>query len=95
MPACDLSTWEVEAGGSEVQSWVGKGGREGRLSDGSVVRALVALAEDPGSIPSTLHGGSQPPITADTGDPTSSGLLRHTKHTYICPDKILKYIKFF
>lgn len=59
-----------------------------------MVRALVALIEDRGSILSTLHGGSQPPITADTRDPTSSGLLRHTQ-THTCPDKTLKYIKFF
>lgn len=45
---------------------------------GREFRALALVGEDQGSVPSTLSGSPQPPVTPFLGDPLpSSGILRY------------------
>lgn len=46
-------------------------------------RALVALPEEPGLIPSTPHDGSQPSVAPVPGAPIPSSVL-HGHQKYIC-----------
>lgn len=47
-----------------------------------MVRALVALAEDQWSVPST-YGGSQPSIAPVLGHPTICTYIMQTKYSYV------------
>lgn len=65
------------------------------MRDTLMLRALVALADDPSSVSST-HGGSQMPVTPVQGDLPSSSFGGHQVCmwcTYIHADKALTCIK--
>lgn len=62
------------------------------------LRALVALAEDLGSIPPNPHSGSQPSITPlqriQYLPLTSLGTRHNTWHIHTCTEKIpIKFLK--
>lgn len=57
------------------------------------LRAPAALLEDQSSVPSTIAGGSQPPVTPATRDSTRFFLVSKTKHTHPHP-LLLKVLRF-